>query len=797
MDQLQWGGWRQVSVNGEETSSSPQETDLVADTPWTTADTKYHITGSSDTDPDDGSQKAIQNPPKVIAIVSETYTTKELVTTDIPINEELISVNEEERLRTTDPSTETPESSMDRVTRKPIFSLSSSRSINSSREDVTDSVNNEAKVLDKREEVWMFQPDRNTKLKVLREEERFEVRSHCSETTPGKLYGDSDGEDDGMATERSPEKVSELEKERRDIIKKQGQRRSLDVDNLLSFQDGTDSPLSNIDKNDTSSEGPTTTEINTEQINFEAARQQFVMLEKKRKSLPITPRPQARPLWRSSQSLNENDGYSEIIKQKDAFILPQEVQTYRSEPPVPQEVNGRERSSSLLRKQFFRDLSVDTVDTENQEKPSEVYKGDISQTVPEVVPEVNDSIPTPCDETPIEREIRLALEREENLRRERGIQHPVESNEMVEIQKNPVLFVSPETQESKKTKDRSRTSLYLKREIEKEAQREADLKNEGKVVGLYDKGNAKELDERKKLFELPDELPAQKVAIKTTSKEFTNETLDNIHQVDSRQDSDQTAVTAVDAPLPYSVRTNWKPTPSNAYRTRRLSADNILDVKMPAESTTAQSTVEEALVLSKENIQVQPLKSRLHAQEDRIEEGKDDMLKNDQELANPVEMYSAKLKPSHSSVIEEEIRQTLERDRELQEQRRKSDLPPLSIPLDSQQTTQREGYNQYGRPSVTTDVSKPWSPTPWRSTPPSPSPYITTPVQMFKPRQYPKFAFTESNASSLKRHENWYAGIGPSDVVNTQIVESTRVSRHKSTMALRWEAGLFANEPSD
>lgn len=728
-----------ASVSGEEKSTSLPELSEdyrkeydAPDSVWTVVETskQYQIIGFSPADSNTEDLKKnteeFNNPFRDTQIISEAQTERKL-----DVQTENIHINEEITVSAA------PDLIMDRVTRSMIFSLSSSR--NGSREDLTKSTLEDNPVVGFRKDVWIPPPDRNSKLKVLRGEERFEIRSHLPETSPSKLFVDSDDEDNGKARigshQFTPEKAWELEQERRDIIKKQGQRKSLDTEDLINIKDSNDSLLTNKQVNGTSSSQPTT-DIDMEQISFEAARKQFVELEKKRNSLPITPRLQHRPPRLSSlSSLSENYNYSDLTKHKEPSILEPNIKPYTNESARTQETTTRERSSSLLRKQFLKDFSVDSVDAGEQEKSS---AGDTSH----LVSEEKNNIPNPSDETPIEREIRLALEREENLRKERGIQHSVETIEIVEIQKNPVLSTSTESQLSKKSKDKARTSFFLQREIQREEQREADLKNEGKVAGLYDKGSAQEIEERRRLFEQPDDILVQpQKNPRTTSKSTIADIQNNTDQTDLGADNEKTNLIVKDAPLPYSVRTKWKPTPLNPYRTRRLSVDNILDIRTPNETSTAQETSQEAIVY-KEHFQFQPLKFSFHVQDQAEEKDHKTPVS-----VNGVELYHKKLRPSRSILIEEEIRKNLEREQELQEQRRMSELPLGITPKE-----ENCGYNQYGKPMLTTDEPRPWSPVSRRNTLSSPIP--SSPIQMLTPRTYPKFGHSESEFSSLKRYES-------------------------------------------
>uniref|UniRef100_A0A3B5AQV0 A-kinase anchor protein 2 C-terminal domain-containing protein n=1 Tax=Stegastes partitus TaxID=144197 RepID=A0A3B5AQV0_9TELE len=109
---------------------------------------------------------------------------------------------------------------------------------------------------------------------------------------------------------------------------------------------------------------------------------------------------------------------------------------------------------------------------------------------------------TVSKETPIEREIRRAIEREQSLRRSRGLPNPPTSPEYVEIPlRKSILCQSLTKSERHQDKDRDLAGKKMKHEIHKETKREQDLVKLGKVPGFYDKGTVRQIREKKDLFE--------------------------------------------------------------------------------------------------------------------------------------------------------------------------------------------------------------------------------------------------------------------------------------------------------
>ncbi|XP_074486539.1 uncharacterized protein misp3 [Sebastes fasciatus] len=106
-------------------------------------------------------------------------------------------------------------------------------------------------------------------------------------------------------------------------------------------------------------------------------------------------------------------------------------------------------------------------------------------------------------ETPIEREIRRAIEREHSLRRSRGLPNPPTSPEYVEIPLRKTVLSQSITGKPERCqgKDRQLAGKKMQHEIHEENKREQDLVKLGKVPGFYDKGTVRQVKERKQLFE--------------------------------------------------------------------------------------------------------------------------------------------------------------------------------------------------------------------------------------------------------------------------------------------------------
>lgn len=145
-------------------------------------------------------------------------------------------------------------------------------------------------------------------------------------------------------------------------------------------------------------------------------------------------------------------------------------------------------------------------------------------------------------ETPIEREIRRAMEREHSLRRSRGLPNLPTSPEYVEIPFRKAVLCQSVTAKSERCqgKDRQLADKKMQHEIYEEVQREQDLVKLGKVPGFYEKGTMRQLKERKELFEAFQKPSDSTLTVTTVSKVMSwssasdISTIENLEEISSQ-----------------------------------------------------------------------------------------------------------------------------------------------------------------------------------------------------------------------------------------------------------------------
>ncbi|XP_069779326.1 mitotic interactor and substrate of PLK1-like [Narcine bancroftii] len=570
----------------------------------------------------------------------------------------------------------------------------------------------------------------DAKLTIIKKEANFDLRKYDTEKKPAKLFtSDNDRKyQTVIIRETADRKV--LENERREIIRNQAVKRSTTiVEKLVStaaLSLGEKPPLGHsaqdqlqVSENANSlsfhGESPTSEleGVNTQQINFVAARQQFLQMEKSGQEDPTSPSPPLRVFGHCS---TPSESTLPLPRQDDGVTAASQATLVRAVRSDYHEDQGEEehRPESPERNNLFTAEKIATLEENEGETlvhenlPICSLTDDLDSGLGEMTNEhgygytsdggaSNEMLNLATDssgaselseqksETPIEKEIRLSLEREEVLRKERGIRKSVSSEEMVQIKTKPLLSQLPATAPFLKNKDKNRLAFFVQREIEMDSKREEKLKEEGKVKGWYDKGSAQEVEERKKVFE------------------------------------QQTDVVPV--------------VPQPGWQLRSVSPAEQEPLESPTASegsSSVQSNSIEGNELGQKSSEWQP--------------------------------YSLRSWKDQTSVrIEREIKEEQRREEELQAQRLRlqaaSSLPSAGSVSHSPRVCPERTS---GAGASNEDL--------W-----------VKPVQECRG----------------KKDKSSYAGIEASDDINIEVLQSTRVTCHKSALAHRWEAGIFNNRQDE
>ncbi|XP_068835505.1 mitotic interactor and substrate of PLK1 [Capricornis sumatraensis] len=646
---------------------------------------------------------------------------------------------------------------MDRVTRYPIFSIPHSSRMAGTAFDGDTSYTFELVGVGPMASAWSqdetpaWPTDHEASLEMTRTGTFRSLHVFPGQTAPWPPCP-QDNEDEEVkvyhleARDTPPWQPQNLERERQAVIQGQAVGKSGTVATLHGAPDhreprGPSQPQSMpLEEN----------EIDREQIDFLAARRQFLNLEQ------ANPQPGAAhtnaSVLRSPHSPPGTSQASKALSRPplaNGYVLP-------VKPQVKEVVTEEKRVHPLPTRSVAQAL----------QDPSSWSR---------------EKSPEPLKETPIEREIRLAQEREADLREQRGLRRAASHQELVEIPAR--LLLSKVSLAAAPWRDRGRPSLYVQRDIAQESRREEDHRREGLQAG------------RASTPDWSSEGPQPRLRRVHSSDSILSPTPD-AHAASPAPEVRKVSRIPPDAYQPY-LRPGMPPgesPASHAYcRPSNLSADEARPMgspkaagsqRCPSESSAKPSGMKQEPprgplhasrgVLRQEYFHLRPLRFRVPDEPERPEAPR----VWGWEVAGAPAL---RLQKSQSSeLLEREVENVLRREREMAEERRSALYPEVF----SDECCDHDSRSSSRTSSITGSYSV------------SESHYFT-PIHLHSDLVWTVEAPAEDALQQRKKKEQWYAGINPLDDVNSEILEATRVTRHRNAMAERWEAGIYASEDED
>ncbi|XP_056324658.1 mitotic interactor and substrate of PLK1 [Danio aesculapii] len=722
--------------------------------------------------------------------------------------------------------------------------------------------------------VYMVSPTRQAKLNTLKQKNTFKLQTYTEGKRPGRLFEETNGDDLYRVEEASTVNEKEENPDRIEIIRNQAPKKSPALKEQWSALENLD--LSNTPKRlldgfsllykpvsvKTEQVRVEPETIDKEQIDFNAARKQFLIMEQSKKNafqqshqhLPYSPKMRGRTMSSTASIFTPKEVSKENSLEENQFTLAAQQKT---------EVN----TVTVTEDQEDGVLSVATDDVESGFGDLTVgYTSDERISNDPSISEMESSFALLSTETPIQREIRISREREEDLRRSRGILR-TDISEMVEIRTKPILSLSSQIKAAK-SKEPNRVSFLIQRELELEKQRQFPIPDHNRENQAQDKKSSfeshpqdipnislkpsqreNELEQRtvsaddmwiteqpvlveegdlsdtKEVLSPccphrhPDESTLQrntdcstsgsKVQIGAYSEEndYSKVRVYNENGVDSRNinpgtqkksswivenDNSMTQKNRVYSPTMLSQldlektryssswRSHLEPT---KWRPKMQNAPDSIRQEIEEDLRREQELQELRESLSVPNSAVTSLKT--------YSEPRSPLIGNDENLLSPEtpHIVPPEKKTDHSSTYSWSLAT--------------SSVSQLSMADKSQQMASPQQNSRL--PSMSIIIPQPWgnpkpmSPTVSLVTPIKP---LSAPVDMSSPISQKGLTETllkdfEDRRIKLKLEESAYAGIQPIDAINNEVVEATRVTRHKNQRALQWEAGMYTNQESE
>ncbi|XP_030153482.1 mitotic interactor and substrate of PLK1 [Lynx canadensis] len=388
--------------------------------------------------------------------------------------------------------------------------------------------------------------------------------------------------------------------------------------------------------------------------------------------------------------------------------------------------------------------------------------------------------PGPPGETPLEREIRRAQEREADLREQRGLRQAASQQEMVEMPARPLL--SKVGLASAPRRDRGRPSLYVRRDLVRETQREEDHRREGLKLGEPSAparaalgpqpGPRKALSSDPVLGLAREDGPARPAP--AGRKEDRGIPADAL-QPHLRPGSPRLACPALHASgrpgglSAAEAEAVGSPQATGSPRHLLESSGKPAGAKPQCSKPREGPPPAKRGVIRQEHFCLRPLRFRvpdgpLQAAAPRVPGWEGGGI-----LASTLQRSQS------SELLEKEVESVLQREREVAEERRQALFPEVFSPPPNGDDDDDEPDGSRSS-SAASGVTGSYSVS---------ESHFFTPIHLSGVAGAPK---------QTKRKEPRYASLSASDHINSEVLEATRVTRHTNAKARCWEARIYANE---